>query len=170
MGLVRRGRDRGEGRGEDKGQNRRRRLEEDQTEQMCGNGKVRTEREDDECRPESICCDSLSTLSASRSPSQLKVMSRQTNLADITHLMFAQQQMDHTWWLLFVIRSGWREENREGKGGNGPHRTVTNAENNPVYIFRDVDLLWWWLALLRSEGGSAVMPLWCSKTPQSRWL
>lgn len=66
--------------------------------------------------PESICCDSLCTLSASSSPSQLKVMSRQTNLAAITHLMFVQQHMDHTWRLLFVIRSRWWHENREGKG------------------------------------------------------
>lgn len=84
--------------GEDKGQDRTRTLEEDQTEQMCTNGSVRSESEDDEPKlPESICCDSLNTHSASSSSSQLKVKSRQTNLADITHLMFAQQQMDHTW-------------------------------------------------------------------------
>lgn len=46
MGLVRQGQDRGE----DKGQNRKRRLEEDQTEQMCGNGRVRTKSEGDERR------------------------------------------------------------------------------------------------------------------------
>lgn len=46
MGLVRQGHDRGE----DKGQNRKRRLEEDQTEQMCGNGRVRTKSEHDERR------------------------------------------------------------------------------------------------------------------------
>lgn len=42
MGLVRRGWDKGEGRGEDKGQDKGRRLEEDQTEQMCRNRNVRT--------------------------------------------------------------------------------------------------------------------------------
>lgn len=69
--------------------------------------------------PESICCDSLSALSASGSPSQLKVMSRQMNLADITHLMFVQQQMDHTWWLLFVISIGCEGGvDTEGKRGN----------------------------------------------------
>lgn len=38
--------------GEDKGQDIRRRLDEDQAGQMCGNGNARTEREDDECRLE----------------------------------------------------------------------------------------------------------------------
>lgn len=54
MGLLRQGQDRGEGRGEDKGQNRKRRLEEDQTEQMCGNGKVRTKSDGDKHRPDCL--------------------------------------------------------------------------------------------------------------------
>lgn len=101
--------------------------------------------------PESICCDSLRTLSASSSPSQLKVMSRQANLAAITHLMFVQQQMDHTWRLLFVIGSRRWHENREGKERKwgkrsgrdrfrrlvqtGPHQTVTStAVCSKVYL------------------------------------
>lgn len=92
MGLLRQGWDKGE----DKGQDKARRLEEDQTDQICRNGNVRTEGEDDECRPNSQKSSAV-TASASRSPPQPSVRFRQTNLADITHLMFTQQQMDHTW-------------------------------------------------------------------------
>lgn len=37
-------------RGENKGQDKEKRLDEDQTEQMCRTGTVRSESEDDECR------------------------------------------------------------------------------------------------------------------------
>ena len=146
MGLARRGWDRGEGRGEDKGQDIRGGEGWKATRQSrCAGmgtwglrGRTMTAG-----LPESICCDGLRTLSASSSPSQLKVMSRQANLAAITHLMFVQQQMDHTWRLLFVIRSRRWHENREGKERKwgkrsgrdrfrrpvqtGPHQTVTST-------------------------------------------
>lgn len=49
--------------GENKGQDEGKRLEENQTEQMCTNGSVRSESEDDEPKlPESIFCDSRNTL------------------------------------------------------------------------------------------------------------
>lgn len=79
--------------------------------------------------PESICCDSPNTLSASRSPPQLKVMSRQTYLADIAHLMFVQQQMGGTWWLLFVIRSGWWVEGRKER-----ERTKQDGQDGKIQM------------------------------------
>lgn len=57
---------------------------------------------------EHCCAEILHTLSAVSLPSQLKVMPRQESLADIAHVMFAQQQMDSTWLLLFKTRNEWR--------------------------------------------------------------
>lgn len=57
--------------------------------QMCVNGSVRN----DERR---LGCLRASAMKAYML-SQLKVMSRQVSLADITRLVFAQQQMDCTW-------------------------------------------------------------------------
>lgn len=101
MDLVRRGWDRGEGR--IKGRIERRgweRTRQSRCARMVVWGqRVRT------MSPSRLKASAVTaaTHSVSSSSSQLKVMSRQTNLADIVHLMFAQQQMDHTWWLLFVI-------------------------------------------------------------------